>query len=84
MQTKHDLAVKTKAEERKPHRMAKVHDLFKMWQGSDILCAAQIESCAQNKQMTTVQCISDNEEIMKASWSNFQHDGAAAPKLSER
>jgi len=28
--------------------------------------------------------ISDTEEIVKASWSLFQHDGAAAFKLSER
>jgi len=34
--------------------------------------------------MTTVGYISDTEEIVKASWSLFQHDGAAAFKLSER
>jgi len=33
--------------------------------------------------MTAVGYISDTEEIVKASWSNFQHDGAAAFKLSE-
>jgi len=34
--------------------------------------------------MTAVGFISDTEEIVKASWSLFQHDGAAAFKLSER
>jgi hypothetical protein len=31
--------------------------------------------------MTAVGYISDTEEIVKASWSNFHHDGAAAFKL---
>jgi len=34
--------------------------------------------------MTAVGFISDIEEIIKVSWSNFQHDGVAAFKLSER
>jgi len=34
--------------------------------------------------MTAVGYISDTEEIVKASWSLIQHDGAAAFKLSER
>jgi len=34
--------------------------------------------------MTAVGYISDTEESIKASWSHFQHDGAAAFKLSER
>jgi len=34
--------------------------------------------------MTAVGYISDTEEIVKASWSLFQHDGAAAFTLSER
>jgi len=55
-----------------------------MWQGSQNLCATQKESHAQNKQMTAVGYISDTEEIIKASWSVFQHDGAAPFKLSER
>jgi len=64
--------------------MAKVHDFLEMWQGSQNLRATQKESRAQNKQMTAVGYISDTEEIVKASWSLFQHDGAAAFKLSER
>jgi len=34
--------------------------------------------------MSAVGYISDPEEIVKASWSLFQHDGAAAFKLSAR
>jgi len=42
------------------------------------------KSRAQNKKMTAVGYILDTEEILKASWSLFQHDGAAAFKLLER
>ena len=35
-------------------------------------------------QMTAVGYISDTEESIQASWSLFQHDGAAAFNLSER
>jgi len=55
-----------------------------MWQGRQNLRATQEESRAQNSQMTAVGYISDSEEIIKASWSNFQHDGAAAFQLSQR
>jgi len=55
-----------------------------MWQASHNLCATQKESRALNKEMTAVGYISDTEDIVKASWSLFQHDGAAAFKLSER
>jgi hypothetical protein len=79
-----DSEMKKEAEERKLHRMAKVHDFLEMWQGSQNLRTTQKECCAQNKQMTAVGYISDTEEIVKASWSLFQHDGAAAFKLSER
>ena len=66
------------------HRMAKVHDFVEMWQGSQNLRATQKESRPRNKQMTAVGYISDTEEIVNASWSLFQHDGAAAFKLSEK
>jgi len=82
--TENDSEMKKEAEERKLHRMAKVHDVLEMWQGSQNLHAAQKESRAQNKQMTAVEYISDTEESVKASLSLFQHDGAAAFKLSER
>jgi len=79
-----DSEMKQEAEERKLHRMAKVHDFLEMWQGSQNLRATQKESRAQNKQMTAIGYISDTEEIVKASWSLFQHQGATAFKLSER
>ena len=55
-----------------------------MWQGGQNLCATQNESRAQNKQITAMAYISDKEEIIKASCSLFQHDGAAAFKSSAR
>jgi len=82
METEHDLELKKEAEERTLHRMANVHIILEMWQGSQNLHATQNESHAQNKQMTAVGYISDTEEIIEASWSNFQHAGAAAFKLS--
>jgi len=78
-----DLELKREAEEKKLQRMAKVHDFLEMWQGSQNLRTIQKESRAQNKQMTTVGYFSDTVESVKASWSIFQHDGAAAFKLSE-
>jgi hypothetical protein len=84
MNTENNSEMKKEAEERKLHRMAKVHDFLEMWQGSQNLRATQRESQAQNKQMTAVGYISDTEEIVKSCWSLFQHDGAAAFKLSER
>jgi len=83
-ETGNHLELKKAVEERKLHRMAKVHVLLEMWQGSQNLRATQKESGAQNQQITAVGYISDTEEIIEASWSNFQHDGAAAFKLSER
>jgi len=82
--TENHSEMKKEAEERKLHRMAKVHDFLEMWQGSQNPGATQKESHAQNKQMTAVGYSSDTEEIVKASWSLLQHDGAAAFKLSER
>jgi len=84
MDTENDTEMKKEAEERKLHRMAKVHDFLEMWQGSQNLRAAQMESHAQNKQITAVGYISDTDEIVKASRSLFQRDSAAAFKLSER
>ena len=83
-EAENDIELKREAEERKPHRMAKVQDILEIWQGSQNLRATQKESCAQNKQMTAVGYISDTEEVVNASWANFPHDGAAAFKLSER
>jgi len=83
-ETDNDLELKREAEVRKLHRMAKVHDFLEMWQGSQNLRTTQKESRAQNKQLTAVGYISDMEESVKASWSLFRPDGAAACKLSER
>jgi len=82
--TENDMELKREAEEKKSHRMAKVHDVLEMWQGSQTVRATQKECRAQNKQMTAVGYISDTEEIVKASWSNFHHNCAAAFKLSEK
>ena len=64
--------------------LAKVHDFLVMCHGSQKLRATQKESRAQHKQMTAVGYISDSEEIINASWSNLQHDAAAASKWSDR
>jgi len=82
--TENNSEMKKGAEESKLPRMAVVHYFLEMWQGSQNLSAAQTESRAQNKQMTARGYISATEEIIKASWSLFQHDGAAALELSER
>jgi len=82
--TGNDSEMKKEAEERILHSMAKVHDFLKIWQGSQNLCATQKESRDQNKQLTAVGYILDTQEIVKAYWSLFQHDGATAFKLSER
>jgi len=66
------------------HLMPKVHDRLEMWQGRHNLRATQKESRTQNKMITAIGYISDTEEIVKASWSHFQHDGEAAFILSER
>jgi hypothetical protein len=55
-----------------------------MWQGSQHLHATQKEFLIQNQPMTAVGYILDTEEIVKASSSLFQHDGAAAFKLLRR
>jgi len=83
MNTERDLELKREAEEWKLHGIAKVHNFFEMWQASQNLHATQKETCTQNKPMTAVWYIVDTEEIAKTSWSNFQHDGAAAFELSE-
>jgi hypothetical protein len=82
--TEHNSEMKQEVEESKLHRMAKAHDFLEMWQDSQNLRATQKESRTQNTQMTTVGYMSETEELVKASWSLFQHVGAAAFKLSER
>jgi hypothetical protein len=84
MNAENNSEMKTSVEERKLHRMAKVHNFLKMWQGSQNPRAMQNESCAQNKQMTAVGYISDTEEIVTSFWPLFEHYGVAGFKWSER
>jgi len=84
MNTENDLETKKEAKEMKLHKTANVHDFWKMWQGSQNLRANKKESRAHNMQITGVRYGLDTEEIVKASWSLFQHDGVAAFELSER
>jgi len=65
-------------------QMAKVHNRLEMWPGSQNLRATEKELHAQNKQMTAMGYIPHTEVIVKESWSNFQHDGTAAFKMSEK
>jgi len=83
-ETENVLEMKREAEGRILHRMAKVHDLLEMFQGSQNLSATPKESPSQNMQMTAVGYISSTEWIVEASWSNFHYDVAAAFKLLER
>jgi len=79
-----DAQMKKDEEEKKLHRMDKVHNFLVMWQGSPDLHATQKKSCSQNKQITALGFNSDKEEIIKASWSLIQHQSEAAFNLSER
>jgi len=78
------MEMKTGAEQKKLRRMAKVHNVLEMFQGSQNLWATQTESRTQNQKMLAVEYISDTEKIVKASRSLFQPDGAAAFKLLEK
>ena len=82
--TEHNLESKKEAEESKLHTMAKVHDVLEMWEDSQNLDATQKESCTQNKRTIAMRYIFNTEEIIKASRSLFQLDGAAACQLSTR
>jgi len=76
--------MKWEPDERKLHRIAKIDNNLEIWEGSQHLCATKKELRAQNNPMTAVEYILDKEGIVNASWSLFQHDGAAAFKLLER
>jgi hypothetical protein len=65
------MELKSEADARKLHQMAKVHNCLEMWQGSQNLRATQRESHTQNKQMTGVEYSSDTEEIVNESWETF-------------
>jgi hypothetical protein len=83
-EAENDRELKRAAEKRTLHRMAKVHNIVEMWQGSPNLRATSKKSCTQEDQMTAIGYILNNEEIINATWTNFQHDGAAASTLIER
>ena len=82
--TENDSEMNKEAEEKLLHRMGNVHDFLEMWLGSQNLRAIQKESRAQSMQTMATRYSSNTEEIIKASWSVFEHDGVAAFKLSER
>jgi len=52
--TENNLQLKKEVEEKKLHRMAKVHDYLEMLQGSQNLHTTQNKSRTQNKPMTAV------------------------------
>jgi hypothetical protein len=79
--TQNDSEMNNEVEERKSPSIAKVHNILEMWQDSQNRRTTQKHSRTQNKQMTAIGYISDQEEILKASWSRFEHDGVAADTL---
>ena len=81
--TDNDLDIKREVEQKKLHRMAKVHNFLEMFYGSQNLRETQKESRTQNNHMTAVEYISDTEEVVNVSLSNFQRDDTAAFKLCE-
>jgi len=64
--------------------MAKVCHCLEIWQHSQNLHAIQKESRAHNVQLTAVGYISNTEDIVKLSRTNFQHRDAAAFIMSEQ
>jgi len=74
--------MKQNEEQRKLHKLAKVHNVLDMWQGSQNQHATQKESCAHNTQITAVGYISDPEQIKKEFWLLFQHECGAVLQLS--
>ena len=64
--TENDSEMNNEEGARKLPRLAEIRDLLQIWQGNQNLRATQMESRAQNKQMTAVGYISGTEEIVKA------------------
>lgn len=62
-----DFELKNEAQDRMLQRLAKIHNFLVMWPGSQNIHATQKEYQAQNNQMTTIEYISDTEDIIKAS-----------------
>jgi len=61
MNPENDSEMNREAEQRTMQRMAKVHGMLQMWQGSQNLHGALEESRVHNKQMTTMGYTSDTE-----------------------
>jgi len=76
--------MRKEVEERKLHRMAKVHDFVEIWHVSQNLRATQKKCHFQHKQITAVGYSIATEEIVRASLSLIQPDGAAIFTLLER
>jgi len=64
--------------------MAKVHNIFEMWQDSQNPPATEKGSGAHNKQVTAVGYVYDTDEIVKELSSVIRHDGVVAFKSSGR
>jgi hypothetical protein len=63
--------------------MGQVHNLLQRWQGGQNLHTARKESHADCKQITSFVLIFDTDGIIKASFSLFQTDSAAAFTLMD-
>jgi hypothetical protein len=63
-ETDNDFELKKDTEERNLHRMAKVHDILEISQGSQNLHTTQNKSRMQNNQMAAAGYISDTEQII--------------------
>jgi hypothetical protein len=84
IESDNDLELNHEAEESKVLSVAMVYNNLELWQGSQHLNATMTESHAQNTQVTAVGYSANTKEVLKALWSNFQHDGASAFTLSEK
>jgi len=82
--TESHLELKSESEKRLLNRMTMVHNIFEMWRDSPNEYATQKESSAHNKHITAKGYFSKAEEIIKVTYSNFQHDGVAEFKLWAR
>jgi hypothetical protein len=69
--TENDSEMNKEAEDRKLHRMAKVHNFLEMWQGSQNICAKQKEFFPHNQLMTAGGYFLDTEEIVKHPGHSF-------------
>jgi len=84
METKHDFQMERDMVDRTLHTLAKVCDFWETWHGSQTLCDTFKKSRPQQKLISAGGYITASEEIINASWSNFQHDSAAACAMVKR